>query len=394
MYPVMTRRSNAALPVRPKCRLATWYLAAALSTAVTAALLATASPPAGAGPLSGLPSLPVPSLPTPSLPVPVPTLTPPPLPTLSPPPLPVPPGTGPPTAGAPVPVPPPAGVPAPGAGGGTNTTTTTDTASVIAGDPAADLYPQPPVDPATTPQSQLVVRLGEVERRMQYLHNVLVRTRADLAAAHAPVDPVVPLIALLTAPAEPSSAATLAGRVRVLSAAVASGEAELARRELDAQALRRQVDDSLRPTLTSAPANSVATGYSGGKLRRPVPGPVTSPFGNRFDPYYHVWQLHAGLDMAAGLGSPIVAAAGGRVTQAGWSGGYGNYTCVDHGQVAGQRLSTCYGHQQAILVAPGQLVSAGQVIGKVGSTGASTGPHLHFEVRLGGRPVDPAPWLS
>jgi murein DD-endopeptidase MepM/ murein hydrolase activator NlpD len=382
MYPVMTR--------------ATWYLAAALSTAVTAALLASASPPAGAGPLPGLPSLPVPvpSLPTPSLPVPVPTLTPPPLPTLTPPPLPVPLPTAPPTAGAPVPVPPLAGVPAPGAGGGPNPAATTDIASVIDGDPGADLFPQPPVDPATTPQSQLVVRLGEVERRMQYLHNVLVRTRADLAAARAPVDPVVPLIALLTAPADPSSAGTLAGRVSVLSAAVGSAEAELARREVDAQTLRRQIDDTLRPTLAGVPTAAVATGYSGGKLRRPVPGPVTSPFGNRFDPYYHVWQLHAGLDMAAGLGSPIVAAAGGRVTQAGWYGGYGNYTCIDHGQAAGQRLSTCYGHQSAILVVPGQLVSAGQVIGKVGSTGASTGPHLHFEVRLGGRPVDPAPWLS
>jgi murein DD-endopeptidase MepM/ murein hydrolase activator NlpD len=88
-----------------------------------------------------------------------------------------------------------------------------------------------------------------------------------------------------------------------------------------------------------------------------------------------------------------VAAAGGRVTQAGWAGGYGNYTCIDHGLVGGARLSTCYGHQQAILVAPGQQVTAGQVIGRVGSTGASTGPHLHFEVRLGGRPVDPLPWI-
>jgi murein DD-endopeptidase MepM/ murein hydrolase activator NlpD len=124
-----------------------------------------------------------------------------------------------------------------------------------------------------------------------------------------------------------------------------------------------------------------------------VPGRITSPFGNRLDPYYHVWQLHAGIDIAAPAGTPIIAAATGRVTRAGWSGGNGRYTCIDHGQVDGQRLTTCYAHQQAILVQPGQQVSAGQVIGQVGSTGASTGPHLHFEVRLGGRPVDPMPWI-
>jgi murein DD-endopeptidase MepM/ murein hydrolase activator NlpD len=133
--------------------------------------------------------------------------------------------------------------------------------------------------------------------------------------------------------------------------------------------------------------------YAGGKLRRPLPGPITSPFGNRLDPYYHVWQLHAGIDIGVPAGTDIMAAAAGRVTQASWFGGYGWYTCIDHGQVNGQRLSTCYGHQQAILVVPGQQVSAGQVIGRAGSTGASTGPHLHFEVRLGGRPVDPMPWI-
>jgi murein DD-endopeptidase MepM/ murein hydrolase activator NlpD len=179
-----------------------------------------------------------------------------------------------------------------------------------------------------------------------------------------------------------------------LSAAIASGEADLTRSESAVQTLQQQVNNGVHTTLAGTPAAPpAAAGYGGGKLRRPVPGRIGSPFGNRFDPYYHVWQLHAGVDMVAAFGSDIVAAADGRVARAGWAGGYGNYTCIDHGQFNGQRLTTCYAHQSAFLVRLGQQVSAGQVIGRIGSTGASTGPHLHFEVRLGGRPVDPAPWL-
>jgi murein DD-endopeptidase MepM/ murein hydrolase activator NlpD len=179
-----------------------------------------------------------------------------------------------------------------------------------------------------------------------------------------------------------------------LSSAIASGQAELTRLQSEEQSLQQQVNSGIaQAMMAAAPAPAIPATYAGGKLLQPVSGAVTSPFGNRFDPYYHVWQLHAGLDIGAPTGTSIVAAAPGRVTQAGWSGGYGNYTCIDHGLVNGQRVSTCYAHQQKILVSPGQQVSAGQVIGQVGSTGASTGPHLHFEVRLGGRAVDPMPWL-
>jgi murein DD-endopeptidase MepM/ murein hydrolase activator NlpD len=131
----------------------------------------------------------------------------------------------------------------------------------------------------------------------------------------------------------------------------------------------------------------------GARLLMPVNGWKSSDFGWRYDPYYHVWQLHAGVDLAAGMGSPIFAAASGRVLRAGWNGGYGNYTCILHGTYQGKSMATCYGHQSQILVHAGQQVSRGQVIGRVGSTGASTGPHLHFEVRLDGEPVQPLPWL-
>jgi murein DD-endopeptidase MepM/ murein hydrolase activator NlpD len=132
---------------------------------------------------------------------------------------------------------------------------------------------------------------------------------------------------------------------------------------------------------------------AGARLPMPVNGVFTSGFGMRFDPVYRVWRLHAGVDLAAPGGTPIWAAAAGRVFRAGWSSGYGNYTCVFHGTMQGKGFATCYAHQSAILVSSGQQVRQGQVIGRVGTTGASTGNHLHFEVRLDGAPVDPLPWL-
>jgi murein DD-endopeptidase MepM/ murein hydrolase activator NlpD len=114
-------------------------------------------------------------------------------------------------------------------------------------------------------------------------------------------------------------------------------------------------------------------------------GVVTSPFGRRWG------AQHPGLDLGAAKGTPIVAAAGGTVIEAGaTSGGYGNLTLVrlPDGTVL------AYAHQSAILVTVGQVVVAGEQIGRVGSTGRSTGPHLHFEVRPGGgAPIDPARWL-
>jgi murein DD-endopeptidase MepM/ murein hydrolase activator NlpD len=135
-------------------------------------------------------------------------------------------------------------------------------------------------------------------------------------------------------------------------------------------------------------------GSSSGDLSMPVDGWKSSDFGLRYDPYYRVWQLHAGTDFAAPGGAPIRAADDGVVVRAGRNGGYGNYTCVYHGDVRGGRgLSTCYAHQSSILVGRGEQVSRGEVIGRVGTTGASTGNHLHFEVRLDGEPVNPLRWL-
>jgi len=129
------------------------------------------------------------------------------------------------------------------------------------------------------------------------------------------------------------------------------------------------------------PAGAVRKGS--GRFIWPVNGTFTSPFGYRWG------RLHAGIDIAVPEGTPIRAADGGTVAIAGWTGGYGNYTCVNHGG----GVSTCYGHQSRIGVSVGQSVSQGQVIGYSGNTGNSTGPHVHFEVRIGGNPVDPMGYL-
>ena len=122
-----------------------------------------------------------------------------------------------------------------------------------------------------------------------------------------------------------------------------------------------------------------------GQFVRPVNGRISSPFGYRIHPIFHVRKMHTGVDMSAGMGTPIRAADSGTVVQAGWRGGYGKCVVISHGN----GLATLYAHQSVISVSVGDTVKRGQVIGKVGSTGYSTGAHLHFEVRVNGSPVDP-----
>ena len=129
----------------------------------------------------------------------------------------------------------------------------------------------------------------------------------------------------------------------------------------------------------------VVTTHYGGGMMMPVAGRITSPFGTRFHPILGYARMHWGVDFGAPWGSPIRASADGTITFAGYHGGHGKYVRIEHGG----GLGTGYGHMSSISVAPGTRVQAGQVIGYVGSTGLSTGPHLHFEVYRGGRTVDP-----
>jgi murein DD-endopeptidase MepM/ murein hydrolase activator NlpD len=131
-------------------------------------------------------------------------------------------------------------------------------------------------------------------------------------------------------------------------------------------------------------------GSGSGQLSWPTAGPVVSGFGWRTHPIFGTRRFHAGIDIDGDCGQPISSAARGRVISAGWRGGYGKAAIVDHGD----GLSTLYAHQSSIGVSVGEGVARGERIGSVGTTGWSTGCHLHFEVRVNGSPVDPMPYLT
>lgn len=126
-----------------------------------------------------------------------------------------------------------------------------------------------------------------------------------------------------------------------------------------------------------------------GQLSAPVNAPITSNFGWRIHPIYGTRRLHAGTDFGVDEGTPVHAADGGVVVEAGWISGYGYTVIIDHGN----GMSTLYAHNSDVAVSPGQTVSKGQVVSYSGNTGGSTGPHLHFEVRINGEPTDPMGYL-
>jgi murein DD-endopeptidase MepM/ murein hydrolase activator NlpD len=179
----------------------------------------------------------------------------------------------------------------------------------------------------------------------------------------------------------------LAALGRRRTQALAGAEAALAAQR--SRVAQLQVESNQIATLIRARAVR-GTGVVGkGGLLWPTPGPVTSSFGYRVDPVTGKYALHAGLDIGAPTGAQIRAAKAGTVIFAGQETGYGNYTCLDHGG----GFSTCYAHQSKELVTVGERVAQGQVIGLVGDTGYTTGPHLHFETRVNGTPVNPAQYF-
>ena len=171
----------------------------------------------------------------------------------------------------------------------------------------------------------------------------------------------------------------------------------------DLEAESAQIEAELRAAAEAAAAAAAAqqaaaggSSSSGGSVNAPAPsgsgrfiypvnGRISSNYGYRIHPISGASRLHAGMDIAAGTGTPIYAAGPGTVIYAGWRGGYGNTIMIDHGG----GIVTLYGHQSSLASSVGQSVSQGQVIGYVGSTGYSTGPHLHWEVRVNGSPRDP-----
>jgi murein DD-endopeptidase MepM/ murein hydrolase activator NlpD len=179
-----------------------------------------------------------------------------------------------------------------------------------------------------------------------------------------------------------------------LEKARAAKKAVLAAIQKDQVAWAKQEDQLLAESdrvsaLLKAGSKGSSAKAGGGMLSWPVTGSVTSGFGYRIHPIFNVRKLHTGIDIDGETGDPIKAAAAGLVISAGWRGGYGKCVVIDHGG----GLATLYAHQSVISVSVGRTVERGQVIGKLGSTGYSTGPHLHFEVRVNGSPVDPMGYL-
>lgn len=162
------------------------------------------------------------------------------------------------------------------------------------------------------------------------------------------------------------------------------------RQELaDAQALR----DGANAAIASERASGGAVKASSSGFIRPLDANPGSPFGMRFHPILKYWRMHSGTDFGAPCGMPIRAAKEGKVMTAAWTGGYGNYILIGHGTMGGAYVTTGYAHMSRYAVSAGQWVSQGQVIGYVGTTGLSTGCHLHLEVRRNGNAVNPMNYI-
>jgi murein DD-endopeptidase MepM/ murein hydrolase activator NlpD len=214
-------------------------------------------------------------------------------------------------------------------------------------------------------------RLDALERRQQQLTAIVLQRRDEIAQ-----------VRLQLVGTRVGYERTRAGKQRAL------GQVRTQRKAFethlnDLLKESEKVQAQLQPGGPGLPAGPIKGGS--GQLIWPVNGPITAPFCES-----RPWEAcHPGMDIGVPTGTPIRAADGGRVAIAGWVGGYGNYTCIQHTT----SMSTCYGHQSAINVSVGQQVARGDVIGLVGSTGHSTGPHLHFEVRIDGAVTNPMNYL-
>jgi murein DD-endopeptidase MepM/ murein hydrolase activator NlpD len=215
---------------------------------------------------------------------------------------------------------------------------------------------------------ELAIQLAELEEQEQLAAERILAERDQIAAAQSQLVSSRDQLAAARADKRGALAQVRDSRVAL--------EGDL--RALEAEQARVQAALAAAASPAAGPIRQ-----GGGGLVWPVNGPVVSPFGMRWG------RLHAGVDIAAGSGTPIRAAAAGQVVLMGWVGGYGNYTCIQHGG----GLSTCYAHQSSFATSNGASVGQGQVIGYVGCTGHCFGDHLHFETRTGGSPADPMGYL-
>jgi murein DD-endopeptidase MepM/ murein hydrolase activator NlpD len=220
--------------------------------------------------------------------------------------------------------------------------------------------------------------LADARRRTKVARTEATRVEA---AAESATDEQRGLVSRLVASRDALAAAERDKRSTLASIQSDRGDVLAEIEDLEAQSA--ELAARIRAAQQQASSSSAPVVSGSGVLSWPVSGPITSPFGVRWG------RMHEGIDIAVGTGTPVHAAAGGTVIYAGWMEGYGNLVVIDHGN----GLSTAYGHNSALASSVGQSVSAGQVIAYSGSTGHSTGPHVHFEVRVNGAPVDPLGYL-
>lgn len=169
--------------------------------------------------------------------------------------------------------------------------------------------------------------------------------------------------------------------------------AKVKRKDRAVLARLRTEEQRIRDLIARQSTRGGYNGRTGGYLNRPVPGEVTSPYGMRIHPIFGYYSLHNGTDLSAACGSPLYAAAGGRVISKYYSTVYGNRLLVSVGTVNGKNVTIAYNHSASYGVSVGETVTRGQVVGSAGSTGWSTGCHLHFMVLVDGQPVDPFNWM-
>jgi peptidoglycan DL-endopeptidase CwlO len=225
--------------------------------------------------------------------------------------------------------------------------------------------------------TDIVARVRSLRNQMQVTVNTVRSARDEIAARKQELD---------------ATKARLKERTTELATARRKQHATLARvrkqqgdLEGDLSDISQRIAEQLASSAGALPAGPVRGGGHG--LIWPVSGPITSPYGPRN--INGSYEFHPGVDIGAPTGTPIRAAAAGTVSIAGPEGGYGNYTCIDHGG----GLSTCYGHQERFLVSVGQEVAQAQIIGLSDCTGYCFGPHVHFEVRINGQTTDPLAYL-
>lgn len=178
-----------------------------------------------------------------------------------------------------------------------------------------------------------------------------------------------------------------------IEAQIKAAEAAARKKAAEEEAARKAAAAAGNSSSASSDSTSstiAAPKYTGGKFTRPCNGSVTSNFGYRIHPIFGTKKLHKGIDFGVATGSPIFAAEDGVVISSGWQSGYGNTVVISHGG----GVSTLYAHNSSLSVSSGQRVTRGQQIARAGSTGNSTGPHCHFEVRVNGSVTNPAPYLQ